>query len=114
MKWDLYAVEYISGQLKIARRTARMLLQTYNGLLPTGNFLQELDLGHGPGGEDVIIKEVWWRTYKWFHMPIFMDVLSRTTGSADLMLISEDIEIEGLRVRDGKVEEKAVRITFVD
>ena len=118
MSYNCDSIEYISGKLSIKRSVAVEALQKHADELPESDFISEaVSSSDGLEPDSIIeIENPWWggegsgRSYV-----LFKELLSLTTGAADLLLTWEGGDsINGLRVSEGNVHEKKVKHTLVD
>ena len=111
MSYNIDNVCYLSGKLFIRAGTLNRLWREHYNHLPEDCFLTDLD---GEDGEVLVIECPTWRAESsGASFDLFQQVLSQTTGEADILVCWEGGDkYTGLRVRDGKVEEKGVRMVL--
>jgi hypothetical protein len=118
MSYNVDDVSYLSGQLTIGRKVARVFMEEHERL-PDINPLEygDIDLSDSlPDDEQLPLAHPHWNGEGSGHgIEDFEALLSLTKGTADLLLVWEGGDtFTGYRVTDGKVEEKEVLIRLKD
>lgn len=119
MSYNIDSIEIVKGKLTINKELAQNFNDRHNDDLPEWNFINAIL----EGDELVIEKEdedgVHLKRVPWCHQGSgrsfeqFKEALELTKGKADLVLIWEGGDsINGLRISNGKVEEKEVKMTL--
>ncbi len=115
MSYNVDSVKYISGKLSISYEDVVNLLSLYDNLAES-NFLEEIYNTPNPPEDGEIESPRWNGSGSGRNFDVFVKrVLPRTRGRADLVIIWEGgDDVTGLRVEDGKVTEKKVRMILED
>ncbi|MDE2095634.1 MAG: hypothetical protein KGL39_00125 [Patescibacteria group bacterium] len=115
MSYNIDSCEYLKGSLRIKRGDVSKLIEKHQetGNIPEGNFLEDLNLTGSPDEELIIEVPNWYSECSGYTYDVFKEVLSHTTGEADILLVWEGGDSQtGLRVRNGKVKEMTVKATL--
>lgn len=112
MSENISHAEYLSGKLFIDASVVPFLRDAYKRNMAEINFLDSDDLRDMMDGTFEILQPCWsGECSGWTYGDTLSDILKHTTGEADIVFFWRD-SVTGLRVRDGKVEERKVRMVM--
>jgi hypothetical protein len=101
-------------QLSIRRGTAQSWSIVLEDELPEGHFLQNLNLSGDIEEMLLIERPTWYGQSSGTNYETLLNILDKTRGHAQIVLIWESSDITGLEVDEGVVVEKSVKFVLHD
>lgn len=114
MSTNINNIDIGSGQLLITKRNVRIALRKYRGELPEIHFLQGLKnrLLHDSPDPIPVDDLCWYGEGSGWAFHVFEEILSHTTGQADVVITWETGGFTGIRINDGKQTRHQVKLTL--